>query len=325
MPCTSPLQGYSVGINGQFKYSQEAQEAFQSGKPLKHTVAVSCGNCLSCRVKKSRDLAVRCVHESSLYDKNCFVTLTFSNESLESMCPKTVWKDPFFDFSPEGGVFTPLIGYSLKKEHMQAFMKDLRREFEGEVVRALYCGEYGGKTMRPHYHALLFNCDFEDKYVYKIEDGFTYYNSDTLSSLWPYGHAVIADMCYGTAAYVGRYCLKKVGGSGRSNHYKGRIPEFAEPSRRPGLGHGWITKFLSDVYPRDELVADVGKKRVVLRPPRYYDKVLEDIDPLMLKQVRESRSEKFDDLDGHSFDILQGINRCTKIRIDKLVRKLELD
>ena len=35
-------------------------------------VQVPCGKCVGCRLDKSRKWAIRCVHEASLYNNNCF-------------------------------------------------------------------------------------------------------------------------------------------------------------------------------------------------------------------------------------------------------------
>ena len=193
--------------------------------------SIPCGQCMFCRVSKSREWAIRCCNEASMYENNTFVTLTFDDYYLEKMCP---------------------FG-SLNKLHMKKFMKDLRsrdeyyRKKQGlpfRAIRTLYCGEYGDKNKRPHYHALLFNCDFSDKKFYKTSCGFNLYNSDFLSCVWPYGHAVIGDVTFESAAYVARYVTKKVNGDKKQEHYSildsetgelfQREQEFAEASRMPG-------------------------------------------------------------------------------------------
>ena len=43
-------------------------------------VTVACNQCIGCRLERSRQWAIRCVHESSLHPINCFITLTYSPE-----------------------------------------------------------------------------------------------------------------------------------------------------------------------------------------------------------------------------------------------------
>ena len=89
-------------------------------------------------MKRSREWAIRCVHEASLNDVNCFLTLTYDDDHVPA-------------------------GLSLFYPDFQAFMKRLRARFSNVRVRFYMCGEYGDNFDRPHYHALLFGFDFLDK------------------------------------------------------------------------------------------------------------------------------------------------------------------
>jgi hypothetical protein len=102
---------------------------------LDKELKLPCGRCIGCRLERSRQWAVRCVHEASLHEKNCFITLTYSPENL-----------------PKDG--------SLDVSHFQKFMKRFRKRF-GPGIRFFHCGEYGESLSRPHYHACIFGFDFE--------------------------------------------------------------------------------------------------------------------------------------------------------------------
>ncbi len=71
MPCYSPLKGWVDSDTGGIKFRRDGAQA---------TMEVACGQCLGCRLDRSRMWAMRIVHESSLYDDNCFVTLTYDDE-----------------------------------------------------------------------------------------------------------------------------------------------------------------------------------------------------------------------------------------------------
>ena len=214
MPCYGPLTGYysaEVSSTGKRPITFDKKKAF-SGV----AICLPCGRCIGCRLERSRQWAVRLMHENRMHRDSCFVTLTYDNEHL-----------------PEGG--------TLVKRDFQLFMKRLRK-VKGEGVRFYACGEYGEYNARPHYHALLFNCGFSDKLVHsKNGRGELLYTSDELHDMWPMGHNIIGDVSFESAAYVARYCVKKVTGKGSDEHYSvvdgdgrifTRIPEFALMSRR---------------------------------------------------------------------------------------------
>lgn len=327
MPCTSPLQGFFDGPNGQFRACREAQAAFRAGKPYDGQGAVSCGQCLDCRLKSRREWAIRSMHEwQECGQVASFLTFTFSTPALHSLCPKISWVNPWDEFSVEDqrqGVFE---SYSLKLEHMVKFNKDLRQRLSPHLVRFMYCGEYGGKLQRPHYHSIVFNYDFPDRKLYKRIGTKLYYNSDFLSSLWPHGHAVISDFTFDSAAYVAGYVTEKVGGKGKDFHYRGRLPEFGHSSRRPGIGAFWFDKYWSDVYPSDECVVEIKGRKLKLRPPRSYDKLMKAKDPDLFAKVVEKRKLKMlECADDNTFERLLVKHDCTKAKFSKLVKHLEDD
>jgi len=126
---------------------------------------VPCGQCIGCRLERSRQWAIRCLHESGLHERNCFITLTYDDEHL-----------------PEGG--------TLVKQDWQLFIDRLRKRFRTKV-RYFHCGEYGEQTRRPHYHAILFGHDFDDKTLWKRNHGNPLYRSKSLERLWPHGYSSI--------------------------------------------------------------------------------------------------------------------------------------
>lgn len=238
-----------------------------------------CGRCVGCDLERSRQWAVRCMHEASLSPDNCFVTLTYAEEHL-----------------PPGG--------SLDREAFPLFMKRLRKSISPQKVRYFHAGEYGDTYWRPHYHACLFGYDFPDKVQWSVRGGFPVWRSPALEALWPFGNSEIGSVTFESAAYVARYILKKLRGrdadsvSAKLLHYAAvdgetgevffREPEYATMSRRPGLGALWFERFADDVYTHDELVMR-GEK---MRPPRYYDKLLAASDPTRAEAVCFARARR---------------------------------
>lgn len=254
MPCYRPLRGYRSrdrNPSGKRSIVFNSKEGFGDVR-----VEVPCGQCIGCRLERSRQWALRCMYESKLYEDNCFLTLTYSDENLP----------PFS---------------SLRVEDFQKFMKRLRFEFSDRSIRFFHCGEYGERFKRPHYHALLFNFDFADKEYYKTVNGNGYFKSKTLERLWPLGHSMIGAVTFESAAYVARYITKKITGPEAEEHYSVidpgtgevvvRKPEYVTMSRRPGIGKGFFEKFKSDFYPSDFVVVERGKKMVRMQPPKFFD------------------------------------------------------
>jgi len=225
-------------------------------------ITLPCGQCIGCRLERSRQWAMRCVHEASLYERNCFITLTYDNEHL-----------------PGDG--------SLNKKHFQDFMKRLRKAV-GSGVRYFHCGEYGEQLGRPHYHACLFNYDFPDKKLWKKSEGGDLYVSENLNELWGSGYCILGDVTFDSAAYVARYITKKITGDRAEAHYRGKQPEYTTMSRRPGIGFEWFVKWASDCYPSDTVIMR-GKE---MRPPKFYDNKFELTNPEEFAYVKNERLKK---------------------------------
>ena len=98
-----------------------------------------CGQCLHCRINRSRMWQHRILLEDSVSDRSCFVTLTYNEENL----PKD---------------------RSLNIEDYQKFLK-LLRYFTKRKIRYVLVGEYGKKDERPHYHAILFGVGEDESEV----------------------------------------------------------------------------------------------------------------------------------------------------------------
>lgn len=266
MPCYHPLTAWRAPPWMRSKKGDIKPIIFDNPfNPAFEELQLPCGQCIGCRLERSRQWAVRCVHEASLYEYNSFITLTYDDDHLPS-------------------------DMSLHKDHVQKFMKRLRRKLEPLRVRFLLCGEYGSENLRPHYHVLLFGYDFPDKKIWSKSVGGFIYRSDELESLWTYGFSSIGDVTFESAAYVARYVLKKVTGDFADSHYNGRLPEFITMSRRPGIACDWFNKFHSEVYSKDELTLQDGL--VKCRPPKYYDKLYEVNHGLELDRIKSKRIKK---------------------------------
>lgn len=271
MGCDFPLKAYrseQLSPSGKRLLTFNPLNAVNSTSPME----IPCNNCMGCKLERSRQWAVRIMHESKLYDLNCFLTLTYSDETV-----------------PED--------YSLNLRHAQLFIKRLRKSLP-QRIRFYLCGEYGDLLGRPHYHAIIFNHDFPDKTLFKRINGKPHYQSDLLTNLWQLGHATTSDVTYESAAYCARYVTKKIKTNdefGLNRYFRlspidGKYhlvkPEFSVMSRRPGLGHKYVEQFKSDFYPSGFVVVN-GVKQA---PPRYYVQQLKEDEQSRLKRAARRKS-----------------------------------
>lgn len=259
MPCKYPLQ--------MFRQEDGSLTSRETGQTVK-TVMVPCGRCMGCRIERSRQWAVRIMHETKLHETNCFITLTYSPENL-----------------PRGN--------GLMLEHTQKFIDRLRKRIEPQRIRFYLGGEYGDSGSNPHYHAIIFNYDFPDKYPWKKSGQKQTYRSPMLESLWPFGFSLIGDVTFASAQYCAQYCTKKITGDRAKEHYRRQDsqgtfwikPEFATMSLKPGIGLGFYEKYKSDIYPHDYVVTNGSKAK----PPKYYDKLFKKEDPAAFQDIKDQR------------------------------------
>lgn len=269
-------------------------------------MTVPCNGCVGCRIARSKEWAARCLHEASLHQDNCFITLTYSPEHLPH---------------DEG----------LRKEDFQKFMKRLRFKNPHQRIRYYMAGEYGGKDGelgRPHYHALLFGFNFIDRHLW--DEKKKLYRSKQLEKLWPYGHSSIGEVNYRTAAYVARYVMKKINGDLADEHYKkvdaetGEIyqvhPEYNSMSLKPGIAYDWFQKYKSDVFPHDYVVID-GKKQ---KTPSYYLKRLKAIEPDTFEKVKKERQKQAQNMGpNYTPERLAVREICAQSSLNRNQRKLQ--
>lgn len=306
MTCYHPIRGYrsrAVSANGKRPIVFNTNLGYAD-----LPVDVPCGQCVGCRLRRSRTWALRCVHEASLWPKNCFVTLTYNDEHLPA-------------------------DLSLNVKHFQDFMKRLRFKFNASKenpIRFFHCGEYGEVNERPHYHAILFNHEFSDKYPWRKgkDADTTLWRSPTLDALWPFGFSSIGTVTFKSAAYCARYIMKKMTGPAgvvyqehldpnTGQLYSDRLPPYVTMSRRDGVGKGWLDRFKDDVYPDDFIVLLDGSKHAV---PAYYDAQLDEAELRSVKIERVLSAKRR--ADDNTPDRLKVKEVVLESRISKLKRDL---
>lgn len=247
------------------------------------SVHLPCGQCIGCRIDKSREWANRMCMESSYYDSNCFLTLTYDDKNV----PEAAYFDS--DERLEKKALT------LRKRDFQLFMKRLRRRVfrdEGIHIRFYACGEYGSRTQRPHYHVVIFNWFPSDARYFKHDSrGYNFYVSGIVSDCWKYGNHLVSNMTWETCAYTARYVTKKLGNKESEVYERYNIePEFTVMSRKPGLSNQFFHDHKLSIY-YDENEQPIirlpnGDNPLKFRPPRYFDNLFDVEDSSRLQEVK---------------------------------------
>ena len=206
-------------------------------------IPVPCGKCPPCMKRRTSGWSFRLVKEGESSSNALFVTLTYNTEHVP------ITKKGFLN---------------LKKKDIQDYFKRLRK-LEKTKIKYFVCGEYGGRTMRPHYHIILFNA--EVKNVLKA---------------WTLDKQEIGTIYIGTVAEASiGYTLKYMSKKGKIPLHKNddRQKEFQLMSK--GLGKEYLTDKMinwhkADIENRMYIPMKDGKK---IAMPRYYkDKMYNERD-----------------------------------------------
>lgn len=277
-------------------------QSYRGALPFK----LPCGQCIGCRLDYARDWATRMHLERKMHEDAIFATFTLSDENLHSP--------------------------SIDRRSGQLFLKRLRKRLwttEERKIRYVWCGEYGGRTDRPHYHSILYGWWPADAKVWRRDrrSGDLFYRSATLEECWGLGNVEFAEANYRTFGYVARYMLKKQKGTHSDDFYRvanletgevvDRLPEFMSMSKKPGIGATWFEKYHMDAFPSDFLVID-GRKRPV---PRYFKKKLEEMAALRITARRKENARKH--AANNTPERLAVREELTVERIKRLQRNLE--
>lgn len=114
--------------------------------------AVGCGQCTPCRISARREKTARLLSEAVNCPDILFVHLTYKDEYLPLRGPCCHLRT--------GEVLPPKP--TLRRSDLVKFNKRLRRRLAPRKIRIAYCGEYGEKKGRPHFHLIIFGATLKD-------------------------------------------------------------------------------------------------------------------------------------------------------------------
>lgn len=280
---------------------------------------IPCGQCIECRLARSRQWADRCVLEQQYHDYSYFVTLTYDDDHL-----------PTSEYITDDGEI--LENATLVPSDLSKFLKALRQAYAKKYdnkLRFFGCGEYGSETLRPHFHVIIFGLRLDDLVVYRRNfNGDILYNSEFLQSVWKKGYVVVGDCTWQSAAYVARYIMKKHLGKDSDFYEKYNIaPEFVRMSRRPGIAYQYYVDH-PEIMMYDYVSVPTPQGGKQIYPPKYFER-LYDIDYPSDSELRKDKKKrlmeykkqiKLSKTDMNYIDMLQVEEYNLTKRLEKLPR-----
>lgn len=230
-----------------------------------------CGKCNFCLQSKRMDWSFRLSQELKRASTAKFVTMTYDEPNLP-------WKDYVDDAGECHTVPTlnksdvQLYQKRLRKAHSEAWEEDNFPQ-PPPAVRYYTVGEYGTKTLRPHYHSILFNV--HPKILSRLPD------------IWQKGNVQVGTVSPASIHYVTKYVIN------RTMDFGGREPPFSFMSKRPGIGADYLRTHTK--WHRDDMRNFAQVNGITTRLPRYYkDRIFDENERAELAiQAVEIGNEKF--------------------------------
>lgn len=267
-------------------------------------INIPCGQCAGCRMDYAHQWADRLMLEMESYknDPNSchFITLTIDDNYIDrtgyERNPKRGELRDLHVLRPVSDPDSGLVigwSHSVSVRDLQLFIKRLRKQHPNDKkIRYFACSEYGEKSLRPHYHLIVFGLHLADGdliFYKKSPRGDKYYNSKSIEKIWPYGYNVVADVTWESCCYVARYMMKKQKGESAQVYADFNIEEPRSfMSRRPGLAHEYYENHPMDTFTSSIVLGTEQGSRSFL-PPRYLEKLFEFEYPEKSERRKELR------------------------------------
>lgn len=281
-------------------------------------VWLPCGKCIQCLNSRSKSWEIRSIYEKNKFTDNCCLTLTYDDEHLEH-CSDFVQTE-------QGLVHIPYDKTGIANyKHIQDFIKRIRKHFNfKKEIRYICSVEYGGtRTLRPHYHLILFGfCPNDLKFYKKTKKGTLLYKSKFLEDKWSKGFVDVGKCDIQSCRYVSQYCCK---GLLKERKTASKLDKFilkqknriSKECLHASIGLG-LDSFIKNYHTIiNENCIKYGKFCYAI--PRYFIKKLEVINNVLFKKVYKIRHKIWLGFKNTVDDKKQAI-----IKSEKLLDKLNL-
>lgn len=213
-------------------------------------IDVPCGKCVECLERRRNEWSLRLQQElkaSTMF--SYFVTLTYDDMHLPLI---------FVD-----GIDEP-ISFTLDRDHLKSFVRSFRDALRYKVKKLssfssynssfkYFCvGEYGEKSIRPHYHGMFFNVPLDiDEF------------SSIVEKIWNKGFVQVGYLQDGGCHYQAKYMVKPSGLPDNA------IKPFLLCSKH--LGISYLSQEMVQYHSNNDVVQIVqSSKKFQPALPRYY-------------------------------------------------------
>lgn len=282
---------------------------------VKRYLRFRCGQCLNCRQYRALEWSLRLDCEARYWNKMCFITLTYDDDSLptalvqkEAFDDSEVYKNreyPYFE--DEENYYIP----SVVGSDISAYIKRLRKSIRTKVKYFGVC-EYGSKRGRPHIHILLFGLSGESRA-----------EADVISRAWQNRGIVDIEPFYvhTTAVYIAGYVQKKLYGTDKRIYTQ---PECLRCSQH--LGEDYLFDHIDDFDDDHAYIMQNGFKHPL---PRQFRKILtklgvlkkETLDDMAIRQIDEFNEFKAS-CDARGVDMGEVFDQRFRNAVFKVSKKL---
>jgi len=238
-----------------------------NGRGPADRITIPCGKCIPCQKRYQSEWTFRLLEQQKCSGNSNFLTLTYDDNHLPWTEDQTNW--------------------DLCKSDLTLFLKRLRQDqfrwykrmsqakkidfaqYQANRIKYYAVGEYGEKTLRPHYHLLIFNLPRYNSYDQLELEIY-------IQKIWKNGRVHSGTVTEKSIQYVTGYILKK------SHYREGQTPPFSHISN--GLGKSYLIH--TDYHKKNKLFYSVNQdgKKVLL--PRYLR------DRIFSKEEIEANNEK---------------------------------
>lgn len=330
MACSNPARSFYMGVRpdgkedriyvrdhnivavnvdsaGHRKYFYDTKSLPQYGRTSITFDDVPCGKCLGCRLLYAREKSWQCLEELQTNPGPAyFVTFTYDNQHL----PRTVKGSP-----------------TLHYRDMQLFFKRCRKA--GHDVRYMCCSEYGGQTLRPHYHAIIFGLELPDLVATGVRNAMDqpYFTSDYLDKLWSNGHCLIGECTADSCGYVARYASKALENDKLLTlcFVAGLEKPKLRVSKSPPLGHDFVLAHAREFLDNGSVSVSTSSGGKQVRLTRSACRILDKHFPDEFRACKFSRLYSLECLKtavkGDWYEYLENNGKALEVRTVSLQRK----